>query len=255
MKNIKNIIVVSAAKGGVGKSTVAFNLALALKQQNYQVGILDGDIYGPNQAKLFGLNNKKVSTISTGKFLPLINKGILSMSIAYVVNNQQAIIWRGPMASKFFKQMLLQTEWGNLDYLIIDMPPGTGDIQLSLSRELTMAQVVLVSTPQELSQDDLLKAIVMWQKVQINILGIVVNMAYYICDNCEKKHYIFGENNLKQLADKYHLTILENLALSEIISNLNNENIFTNINAKYLATNYNNLANKIIHKLNTEVII
>ncbi|MBA4266921.1 MAG: iron-sulfur cluster carrier protein ApbC, partial [Comamonadaceae bacterium] len=183
MPNVKNIIAVASGKGGVGKSTTAVNLALALAAEGAKVGILDADIYGPSQPMMMGVEGRPES--ADGQTMePLENYGVQVISIGFLVDRDEAMIWRGPMATQALEQLLRQTNWKDLDYLIVDMPPGTGDIQLTLSQRVPMTGAVIVTTPQDIALLDARKGIKMFEKVGVPILGIVENMAVYCCPNC-----------------------------------------------------------------------
>jgi ATP-binding protein involved in chromosome partitioning len=212
MPNVKNIIAVASGKGGVGKSTTAVNLALALAAEGAQVGVLDADIYGPSQPMMMGIDARPVS--DDGKTMePLENYGVQVMSIGFLVNPDEAMIWRGPMATQALEQLLRQTNWRDLDYLIVDLPPGTGDIQLTLSQRVPMTGAVIVTTPQDIALLDARKGIRMFEKVGVPILGIVENMAVHVCSNCGHAEHIFGEGGGKRLAEQYGTDYLGGLPL------------------------------------------
>jgi len=212
LPNIKNIVAVASGKGGVGKSTTAVNLALALAAEGATVGILDADIYGPSQPMMMGIEGKPES--SDGKtMLPLVNHGIEVMSIGFLVEAGQAMVWRGPMATQALDQLLRQTSWSELDYLIVDMPPGTGDIQLTLSQRVPLTGAVIVTTPQDIALIDARKGISMFQKVGVPILGIVENMAVHVCENCGHVEHIFGAEGGKRMAAEYGVDYLGALPL------------------------------------------
>src|SRR6478609_8106356 len=212
MPNVKNIIAVASGKGGVGKSTTAVNLALALAAEGAAVGLLDADIYGPSQPMMMGIEGRPES--SDGKTMdPLSNYGIEVMSIGFLVNQDEAMIWRGPMATQALEQLLRQTNWGDLDYLIVDLPPGTGDIQLTLSQRVPMTGAVIVTTPQDIALLDAKKGIKMFEKVGVPILGIVENMAVHVCSKCGHAEHIFGEGGGKRMAAEYGMDYLGALPL------------------------------------------
>jgi Mrp family chromosome partitioning ATPase/DNA-binding transcriptional LysR family regulator len=203
MPNVKNIIAVASGKGGVGKSTTAANLALALAAEGATVGLLDADIYGPSQPMMLGIDRRPES--DDGKTMePLENHGVQVMSIGFLVDQDEAMIWRGPMATQALEQLLRQTNWKDLDYLIVDMPPGTGDIQLTLSQRVPMTGAVIVTTPQDIALLDAKKGIKMFEKVGVPILGIVENMAVHVCSNCGHAEHIFGEDGGKKMARVGH---------------------------------------------------
>ena len=213
LPNVKNIIAVASGKGGVGKSTTAVNLALALAAEGATVGLLDADIYGPSQPMMMGISGRPES-IDGKNMEPLENYGLQVMSIGFLVEPDDAMIWRGPMATQALEQLLRQTNWKNLDYLIIDMPPGTGDIQLTLSQRVPMTGAVIVTTPQDIALLDAKKGIKMFEKVGVPILGIVENMAVHICSNCGHAEHIFGEGGGKKMAADYQMDYLGALPLA-----------------------------------------
>jgi ATP-binding protein involved in chromosome partitioning len=212
MPNVKNIVAVASGKGGVGKSTTAVNLALALAAEGAQVGLLDADIYGPSQPMMMGIDQRPES--EDGQTMePLENYGVQVMSIGFLVNPDEAMIWRGPMATQALEQLLRQTNWRELDYLIVDLPPGTGDIQLTLSQRVPMTGAVIVTTPQDIALLDARKGIKMFEKVGVPILGIVENMAVHVCSNCGHAEHIFGEGGGQKLAQQYGTDYLGALPL------------------------------------------
>jgi len=210
---VRQVIAVSSGKGGVGKSTVAVNLACALAQRGLRVGLLDADIYGPSQPMMMGIEGRPES--EDGKTMePMENYGVQVMSIGFLVNQDEAMIWRGPMATQALEQLLRQTNWKDLDYLIIDMPPGTGDIQLTLSQRVPMTGAVIVTTPQDIALLDAKKGIKMFEKVGVPILGIVENMAAHVCTNCGHIEHIFGADGGKKMAENYQMDYLGALPLN-----------------------------------------
>ncbi|MES2944696.1 MAG: iron-sulfur cluster carrier protein ApbC [Pseudomonadota bacterium] len=212
LPNVKNIIAVASGKGGVGKSTTAVNLALALAAEGASVGLLDADIYGPSQPMMMGIEGRPES-IDGKNMEPMENHGIQVMSIGFLVAQDEAMIWRGPMATQALEQLLRQTNWKDLDYLIVDMPPGTGDIQLTLSQRVPMTGAVIVTTPQDIALLDAKKGIKMFEKVGVPILGIVENMAVHICSKCGHTEHIFGEDGGKKMAAEYKMDYLGALPL------------------------------------------
>src|SRR5256712_5561962 len=199
---VKNIVAVASGKGGVGKSTTAVNLALALAAEGASVGILDADIYGPSQPMMMGIQGRP--QLADGKTMePMENFGVQVMSIGFMVETDNPMIWRGPMATQALEQLLRQTNWHDLDYLIVDMPPGTGDIQLTLSQRVPLTGAVIVTTPQDIALLDAKKGIKMFEKVGVPILGIVENMAVHVCEKCGHVEHIFGAEGGKKLAAEY----------------------------------------------------
>ena len=212
LPKVKNIVAVASGKGGVGKSTTAVNLALALAAEGAAVGILDADIYGPSQPMMMGIEGRPES--ADGKTMePMENYGVQVMSIGFLVAQDEAMIWRGPMATQALEQLLRQTNWRDLDYLIVDMPPGTGDIQLTLSQRVPMTGAVIVTTPQDIALLDAKKGIKMFEKVGVPILGIVENMAVHVCSKCGHTEHIFGEDGGKKMAAEYKMDYLGALPL------------------------------------------
>ncbi len=212
LPGVKNIIAVASGKGGVGKSTTAANLALALAAEGANVGLLDADIYGPSQPMMMGIEGKPESL--DGKSMePMLGHGVQVMSIGFLVPQDQAMIWRGPMATQALEQLLRQTNWKDLDYLIVDMPPGTGDIQLTLSQRVPLTGAVIVTTPQDIALLDATKGIKMFEKVGVPILGIVENMAVHICSNCGHAEHIFGEGGGRRMAEGHQMDYLGALPL------------------------------------------
>jgi ATP-binding protein involved in chromosome partitioning len=212
LPKVKNIVAVASGKGGVGKSTTAVNLALALAAEGASVGLLDADIYGPSQPMMMGIEGRPES--DDGKTMePLENYGVQVMSIGFLVAQDEAMIWRGPMATQALEQLLRQTNWRDLDYLIVDMPPGTGDIQLTLSQRVPMTGAVIVTTPQDIALLDAKKGIKMFEKVGVPILGIVENMAVHVCSQCGHTEHIFGADGGKKMAAEYGMSYLGALPL------------------------------------------
>jgi ATP-binding protein involved in chromosome partitioning len=215
MNEIRHIIAVASGKGGVGKSTTAVNLALALKALGMKVGLLDADIYGPSQQVMLGVAEGTQPRQQDGQYLiPIEAHGLKTMSMGYLVTERTPMVWRGPMAAGALAQMLEQTLWGELDYLVIDMPPGTGDIQLTLSQKARVAGAVIVTTPQDIALMDAQKGIEMFRKVDIPILGVVENMAVHICTNCGHREHIFGADGGQRIAREYGVTLLGSLPLA-----------------------------------------
>ena len=216
LPRVKNVVAVASGKGGVGKSTTTANLALALAAEGAKVGILDADIYGPSQPLMMGITGRPESV--DGKTMePLTNHGVEVMSIGFLVDEAQAMIWRGPMATQALDQLLRQTNWGELDYLLVDMPPGTGDIALTLSQRVPLTGAVIVTTPQDIALLDAKKALSMFEKVGVPILGIVENMAVYCCPQCGHTEHIFGADGGRRMAEQFQVDYLGALPLTMAI--------------------------------------
>lgn len=210
--NVKNIIAVASGKGGVGKSTVAVNLALALAVEGAKVGVLDADIYGPSQPRMLGISRQPES--KDGKSLePIENYGIQSMSIGFLIDEETPMIWRGPMVTQALEQLLNDTNWADLDYLVIDLPPGTGDTQLTLAQKVPVSGALIVTTPQDIALLDARKGFKMFEKVEVPVLGIVENMSTHICSSCGHEEHIFGEGGGKRMAEQYGVDFLGSLPL------------------------------------------
>jgi len=213
LPGVKNIIAVASGKGGVGKSTTAANLALALAAEGATVGVLDADIYGPSQPMMLGISGRPES-IDGQSMEPMSGHGLQVASIGFLVDPDQAMIWRGPMATQALDQLLRQTNWKDVDYLIVDMPPGTGDIQLTLSQRVPITGVIIITTPQDIALLDAKKGLTMFEKVGVPILGLVENMAVYCCPNCGHTEHIFGADGGKKMAEQYKLDYLGALPLN-----------------------------------------
>ena len=213
INRIKNIIAVSSGKGGVGKSSTSVNLALALQQEGASVGILDADIYGPSIPTMLGTQDQHPLSPDNQHMAPIMAYGLASNSIGYLVEQDGAMVWRGPMASKALLQILQDTLWPELDYLVIDMPPGTGDIQLTLAQNIPVTAAVVVTTPQDIALIDAKKGLTMFNKVNIPTLGVIENMSYHICENCGHHEAIFGENGATQLAEQFDTRLLGQVPL------------------------------------------
>jgi ATP-binding protein involved in chromosome partitioning len=213
LPGVKNIVAVASGKGGVGKSTTAVNLALALAAEGARVGVLDADIYGPSQPTMLGVSGRPES--QDGKTMePLTGHGLQVMSIGFLVDADQAMIWRGPMATQALEQLLRQTNWQDLDYLVVDMPPGTGDIQLTLSQRVPVTGAVIVTTPQDIALMDAQRGLKMFEKVGVPILGIVENMAVHVCSNCGHAEHIFGAGGAERMAQQHGVEVLGALPLA-----------------------------------------
>ena len=216
IKNVKNIIAVASGKGGVGKSTVACNLSIALNQLGAKVGILDADIYGPSQPIMFG-TNKKPESLDGKSMEPIISHGIQTMSIGYLIDPDTPVVWRGPMVTNTLQQLLNETNWDNLDYLIVDLPPGTGDTQLTLAQKVPVTGSIIVTTPQDVALIDAQKGIGMFDKVSIPNIGLIENMAVFECPECGHHEHIFGEDGGKKLAAKNNISLLGSIPLNSMI--------------------------------------
>ena len=210
----KNIIAIASGKGGVGKSTFAVNFAVALKKLGYQVGILDADIYGPSVPRMMGISGRPQAN-EEKKLIPLESYGIKCMSIGFLVGVDTPTIWRGPMVMKALEQMFNGVEWGILDYLIIDLPPGTGDAQLTLAQSSKISGAIIVSTPQDVALIDARKGINMFNRVEVPVLGIVENMSYFICSNCDERHEIFSNGGARKEAEKFQTNFLGELPIDK----------------------------------------
>jgi ATP-binding protein involved in chromosome partitioning len=212
LEGIKNVIAVASGKGGVGKSTTAVNLALALQQEGARVGVLDADIYGPSVPRMLGINGKPEST--DGKSLePMGGHGLQAMSIGFMIDEETPMIWRGPMVTQALEQLLRDTRWKSLDYLVIDLPPGTGDVQLTLAQTVPVSGAVIVTTPQDIALLDARKGLKMFEKVEVPVLGVVENMSIHICSECGHAEHIFGSGGGEKMCDQYNVDFLGSLPL------------------------------------------
>ena len=210
--NIKNIIAIASGKGGVGKSTTTVNLALALAKEGAKVGVLDADIYGPSQPRMLGIVGRPES--ADGKTMePMHAHGVQAMSIGFLIDEETPMVWRGPMVTQALEQLLRDTNWGELDYLLIDMPPGTGDVQLTLSQKIPVSGAVIVTTPQDIALLDARKGLKMFEKVNVKVLGVVENMSTHICSQCGHEEHIFGAGGGAQMAKDYNIDLLGSLPL------------------------------------------
>jgi len=217
LPGVKRIIAVASGKGGVGKSTVSANLALALSAQGHTVGLLDADIYGPSQGLMMGVPSGTKPNVSGEYLEPIEIHGLQVMSMSFVTSDRTPAVWRGPMASGALQQLLAQTYWQKVDYLVVDMPPGTGDIQLTMSQQVPLSGAVIVTTPQDIALLDARKGIEMFRKVEIPLLGIVENMSMHTCSECGHNEAIFGSGGGDAIAAEYDTTILAKLPLSMAI--------------------------------------
>ena len=210
---IRNIVAVASGKGGVGKSTVAANLALAWARQGARVGLLDADIYGPSQPIMLGLTGQRPASPDGKRIKPLQAHGLSAMSIGFLIDPEQPMVWRGPMVTQALTQLLGDTDWGDLDYLVIDMPPGTGDIQLTLAQRVPVAGAVIVTTPQDIALADARKGLKMFEKVNVPVLGVVENMSVHVCSNCGHVEHLFGAGGGARMAAQYDVELLGELPL------------------------------------------
>lgn len=231
IRGVKNIIVIASGKGGVGKSTVATNIAMSLAKMNFKVGLLDADIYGPSIPTMFGTEGENPTSIKIGNdelMNPIEKYGVKMLSIGYFSGAEKAVVWRGPMASKALVQMIRETNWGDLDFLLIDLPPGTGDIHLSVIQQVPVTGAVIVSTPQTVALADVRRGIAMFQmdSIAVPVLGLVENMAYFTPEELpEKKYYIFGEGGAKKLAGQLNIPVLGEIPILEEIRKAGDEGI------------------------------
>lgn len=253
-KEIKNIIAIASGKGGVGKSTVAVNVALALLKSGARVGLLDADIYGPNQPQMLGITDKP--TVTEDKKLHPINAyGLQMMSIGLLINQfDTPMVWRGPMVSMALQQLYNDTQWDNLDYLMIDLPPGTGDVQLTLAQKIPVSGAVIVTTPQDVALLDVTKAVNMFNKVNVPVLGVIENMCMHTCKQCGHQEPIFGEGGARALAAQYQLDLLGQLPLDMKIREAIDQGKPTVVSEpeSILAKQYIDLASKITSKLSLQ---
>jgi ATP-binding protein involved in chromosome partitioning len=213
LPGIRNVVAVASGKGGVGKSTTAVNLALALALDGARVGLLDADIYGPSQPRMMGLQGERPVSTDGKRLEPLEAHGVKVMSIGFLIEEEQPMVWRGPMVTQALQQLLGDTNWGELDYLVVDMPPGTGDIQLTLSQRVPVSGAVVVTTPQDIALLDARKGLKMFQKVNVPVLGIVENMSTHVCSKCGHEEPIFGTGGGARMAEQYGISLLGQLPL------------------------------------------
>lgn len=213
LRQISHIVVVASGKGGVGKSTTAVNLALALHRQGAKVGLFDADIYGPSQPLMLGVAGLRPQIVNGNQMLPITAHGIKCNSVGFLVDDDQAMALRGPMVVGAFNQILNDTQWGQIDYLVVDMPPGTGDIQLSLAQSVPVTGAVIVTTPQDVALLDARRGIEMFRKVRVPILGVVENMGIHVCSQCGHSEHVFGEGGADRIAHAYGVEVLGSLPL------------------------------------------
>lgn len=217
LEHIRNVIAIASGKGGVGKSTIAVNVALALAADGASVGLLDADIYGPSQPHMLGLTGEKPVSLDGKSMQPLQAHGLQVMSIGFLVDPDQPMVWRGPMVTSALNQLLQQTTWHDLDYLIVDMPPGTGDIQLTLSQQVPVSGAVIVTTPQDIALLDARKGLAMFRKVSVPVLGVIENMSTHVCSECGHEEPIFGSGGGEQMASDFDVELLGQLPLDASI--------------------------------------
>jgi ATP-binding protein involved in chromosome partitioning len=213
LPGVANVIAIASGKGGVGKSTVTANLALALAQQGARVGVLDADIYGPSQPRMMGLAGQRPTTRDGKRMDPPSNYGVKVMSIGFMIDEQTPMVWRGPMVTQALVQLLSETNWGDLDYLFVDMPPGTGDTQLTLAQRVPVSGAVIVTTPQDIALLDARKGLMMFRKVEIPVLGVVENMSVHVCPACGHQSHVFGAGGGRAMAEEYGVALLGELPL------------------------------------------
>ena len=256
--NVKRFIAVGSGKGGVGKSTTSVNLAIALKLEGYNVGLLDADVYGPSQPRMLGVSGRPAS-VGGDMVAPLQNFGISLMSMGLLVPDDTAMIWRGPMVQSALTQMLNSVAWGNLDVIVIDLPPGTGDIQISLAQQVNLAGAVIVSTPQDIALLDVVKALTMFQKANVPVLGMIENMSYWSCPDCGRVDHIFGEGGVKAEAKKRDIELLGEIPISAEVRKSSDSGIPIIISEpqSIQSKNYRNIAKNLIKsiKLDEEELV
>ena len=245
---VKQIIAVGSGKGGVGKSTLSCNLAIALAQTGLRIGLLDADIHGPSQPHMMGVSARPQSPDGK-RIIPLIAHGVTMMSLGLMVAADQAVIWRGPMLMGALQQMLLQVEWGELDILLVDLPPGTGDVQLTLSQKIALDGAVIVSTPQDIALLDARKALDMFVRLNIPIYGLVENMAHYICPKCGDTAHIFGTGGAKTEATKQNIAFLGEIPLDLSIRQSGDDGVPIVVVDKVMAKSYQTIAKNLLHNI------
>ena len=216
LAQVRNVVAIASAKGGVGKSTLSVNLAARLASQGASVGLLDADIYGPSIPLMTGVSNEPVLS-QNDLLLPVKAHGINLMSIGFIAGREAPVIWRGPLLARALQQFLNQVEWGPLDYLLVDLPPGTGDVPLTLSQAIALSGAVIVTTPQSVALEDVERGMAMFDKVEVDVLGVVENMSYYLCPNCDKRHEIFGRGGGQAAADRQQVPFLGEVPLIEAV--------------------------------------
>lgn len=258
LNNVKKIIAIASGKGGVGKSTTAVNLALATQQLGYKVGLLDADIYGPSLPSMLGIDPSVRPESDDDKYLkPIIAHGLQTLSIGNLVTNKTPMVWRGPMASGALVQLLNQTLWHDLDFLFIDLPPGTGDIHLTLAQKIALDGSVIITTPQNIALKDAVKGIEMFLKVSVPVVGIIENMATFICPNCETEHAIFGSDGGAEIANEYQVPLLGQIPLNANLRQIMDEGTPNKLGAQENTLNvhcaYQQCASRMIEQLSGHV--
>ncbi|MEQ5837498.1 iron-sulfur cluster carrier protein ApbC [Marinobacter sp. NFXS9] len=249
---VKHLIAVASGKGGVGKSTTTTNLALALKAQGARVGILDADLYGPSQPRMLGLEGTPESA-GGQRLKPMQGHGLQTMSIGFLVDDESPVIWRGPMVTQALTRLAYETQWDNLDYLLVDMPPGTGDIHLTMAQRMPVSGAVIVTTPQDIALLDARKGLAMFEKVNVPVLGIIENMSTHLCSECGHEEHIFGEGGARRMAEDADTELLGELPLHIHIRTGSDSGIPVMVSDPRgpLSTAYNIIATAIAHKLDT----
>ena len=247
LTGIDNIILVGSGKGGVGKSTVAANIAVALAGTGVKVGLLDADLYGPSMGIMMGIKGQELKLNEKENIIPLEAHGVKVLSMGNLIKDTDAVIWRGPLLHKTLEQFLKRVEWGELDFLIIDLPPGTGDIQISLSQMVTVAGAVVVTTPQSVAFADVLRAVKMFEKLKIPVLGLIENMSWFLCPDNDKKYHIFGEGKIAEYAKQYSLRQLGQLPIVPELAELSDAGVpYVALNKEDdLTASYLDLAKKV----------
>jgi len=252
LPNIKNIIAVASTKGGVGKSTTAFNLAVCFQKLGLRTGLLDADVYGPSVPRLVGTEGQQPRAVDREHVQPIMAHGLQTMSIGYLLNDPKTpMVWRGPIVIKALQQLLHQTLWDDLDVLVIDLPPGTGDVQLTMAQKIPVSGAVMITTPQELALQDVRKGIVMFEKVKVPILGVIENMSYHRCTACGHEEHIFGQGGGRMIAQAFDLPLLGELPLdARVQNNADSGQPVVTSDDSALTKSYMTVANEVLGALN-----